>query len=281
MVTDCCGYCPVPKTDEEKEIAEKESKIYVSGTISFIRDDPGRQQIGSFNPLTDDDWTEMAYVGNTARLCAAIVDGDLEHVEDWLAQEGVNPDTRDFTGRTPLHLAVMSSTPEIVRRIVDAGARLVARLADGRTALHLATARGNVEIVKILMDKSVANEAEYEEKQDQKRLARSKSEDVAAEEDEGMADADDGTSDEESDVEMIDGDEDGSDVEARSMATGSFVEVKDKGATMEADETALDDEDEPNFFDVNVVAWDTPCSALHLAITEGHEDIVRTLCQVR
>lgn len=222
----------------------------------------------------------MAYVGNTARLCAAIVDGDLEHVEDWLAQEGANPDTRDFTGRTPLHLAVMSSTPEIVRRIVDAGARLVARLADGRTALHLAAARGNVEILKILMDKSVANEAEYEEKQDQKRLARSKNDDVATKKNEGMTDITDRKSDEESDVEMVDGDEDGSDVEARSMATGSFVEVKGKGATAGADEATLDNEEEPNFFDVNVVAWDTPCSALHLAITEGHDEIVRTLCQV-
>lgn len=26
----------------------------------------------------------MAYIGNTARLCQDIVDGELEHVEDWL-----------------------------------------------------------------------------------------------------------------------------------------------------------------------------------------------------
>ncbi len=43
MVNDCCGYCPVPKTDEEKEVAEEEAKVYVSGKISFIKDDPGRQ----------------------------------------------------------------------------------------------------------------------------------------------------------------------------------------------------------------------------------------------
>lgn len=44
-------------TEEEKEVAEKESKIYVSGDISFIKDDPGRQEIGSFNPITETDWT--------------------------------------------------------------------------------------------------------------------------------------------------------------------------------------------------------------------------------
>jgi hypothetical protein len=36
VVTDCCGYCPVPKTDEEKEIAEQEAKNYVSGKISYV-----------------------------------------------------------------------------------------------------------------------------------------------------------------------------------------------------------------------------------------------------
>jgi ankyrin repeat protein len=239
-----------------------------------MKDDPGRQEIGSFNPLTEDDWTEMAYVGNTTRLCSAIVDGDLEHVEDWLAQEGADPDTRDFTGRTPLHLAVMSSTPEIVRRLVDAGARLVARLADGRTALHLAAARGNVEIVKVLMDKSVANEAEFEEKKDQRRKAKKREEFTGEEPDAEMID-------EESDAEMVDAE---SEFEARStvsMATGSFVEVKRKSGGESKDEPALDAENEPDFFDVNVLAWDTPVSAMHLAITEGHEDVVKTLCQVR
>lgn len=51
VVNDCCGYCPVAKTDEEKEIAEAEAKIYVSGKISFIRDDPGRQVSDSLRDL--------------------------------------------------------------------------------------------------------------------------------------------------------------------------------------------------------------------------------------
>jgi hypothetical protein len=84
-------------TPEEHDVADVENKIYVSGKISFIKDDPGRQAIGSFNPITDDDWTEMAYVGNTARLCQAIVDRDLEHVIDWLEQEGSDPNSRDYS----------------------------------------------------------------------------------------------------------------------------------------------------------------------------------------
>jgi hypothetical protein len=97
VINDCCGFCPKPVTPEEHDVAEEEAKIYVSGKISFIKDDPGRQAIGSFNPITDNDWTEMAYVGNTAQLCQAIINEDLEHVADWLEQEGSDPNTRDYS----------------------------------------------------------------------------------------------------------------------------------------------------------------------------------------
>lgn len=222
----------------------------------------------------------MAYVGNTARLCQAIVDGDVEHVTDWLAQEGADPNTRDYTGRAPLHLAAMSSTPEIVRALVDGGARLVARLADGKTALHLAAARGQAEIVKILLDKSASNEAEHEEKQDlrrrEKSAAKTETEDEATQnkktEDEEESDG------EESDGELIDDVE--SDDGAQSMATGSFVKVGKKEANPLDESAPEDDEEEPDFYDINVVAWDTPCSALHFAIVEGHVEVVKLLVQV-
>lgn len=57
VIHDCCGCCPKPTTQEEKEVAEEESKTYISGDVSFIKDDPGRQEIGSFNPVTATDWT--------------------------------------------------------------------------------------------------------------------------------------------------------------------------------------------------------------------------------
>lgn len=43
VMEDCCGFCPKPTTEKEKEVAEEESKIYISGNISFLTDDPGRQ----------------------------------------------------------------------------------------------------------------------------------------------------------------------------------------------------------------------------------------------
>jgi hypothetical protein len=60
VIHDCCGFCPDPVSDEDLKVANEESKMFISGDISFLRDDPGRQEIGSFNPITDDDWTELA-----------------------------------------------------------------------------------------------------------------------------------------------------------------------------------------------------------------------------
>lgn len=57
IVQDCCGGCPQPVTPDEKKVAEEESKLFISGNLSFIQDDPGRQEIGSFNPITESDWT--------------------------------------------------------------------------------------------------------------------------------------------------------------------------------------------------------------------------------
>jgi ankyrin repeat protein len=58
------------------------------------------------------------------------------------------------------------------------------------------------------------------------------------------------------------------------MATESFVKVK-KADKVEA--LPDDNEDEPDFYDVNVTSWDLGCTPLHLAILNGHIDAVKTL----
>ena len=139
ILGDCCGYCPTPETDEDLAAAEEENKIYISGKVEFLKDDPGRQTIGSFHPLNDTDWAEMAYIGNTARLCQAIIDKDKEGVEDWFESgelEGVDPNRRDHAGRTPLQLASMCSTAEILEILIEHGARMCSRIYNGMTALR-------------------------------------------------------------------------------------------------------------------------------------------------
>ncbi|KAL9084954.1 MAG: hypothetical protein Q9165_007820 [Trypethelium subeluteriae] len=285
VIGDCCGFCPKPCIPEEEKVADEESKICVSGSISFIKDNPGRQAIGSFNPITDDDWTEMAYIGNTDRLCQAIVYGDLAVVSEWLSQEGADPDIRDHTGRTPLQLAVQSSTPDIVRCLVDHGARLIARLVDGRTALHLACARGNLEMVRILLEKSEENEAQHAEEEDLCKNHRA----VSTRTDTGVSHT--GQEGEE-DAEMVDAEEadgaestgnSGEDVEMKSATSAtstSFVKIEQKRKQTENDHLSMqDNNDEPDIYDINVLAWDVACSPLHLAITQGHVAVVKELVQ--
>ncbi len=222
----------------------------------------------------------MAYVGNTARLCQAIVDGDIEHIEGWLSQDGADPNRRDYTGRTPLHLAVISSTSEVVKCLVDHGARITPRLVDGQTALHLASAKGDCQMVKILLERSNANEEEEGEKQDQRRKARSATlkdgEDIP-ERETTVLDAE--GEDTVSDGELID--DDTSDQCLESMATGSFVKVGENSSKKTDEETVQleDDLASPDFYKIDAVAWDSNFSPLHLAIFNGHCDVVRMLCQ--
>ncbi|KAE8375542.1 ankyrin repeat-containing domain protein [Aspergillus bertholletiae] len=264
VIHDCCGYCPEPITPEEKEVAEQESKHYISGHISFIKDDPGRQEIGSFNPITDTDWTEMAYVGNTEHLCQAIVDHDLTAVKEWLSQSERDPNSRDYTGRTPLHLACMASTPEIVQCLVDHGARLISRLADGRTALHIAAARGNVEMIKILLHKSETNEAEEDQRQELRK-------DKAAQH--GQRETTEAQN-EPDDIEMV-----SVEADTASYTSGSFVKVQKEGEDVSSTESLPEDENaqEPDIYDINAVSWDSHTSPLHLAILKGHVDVVEEL----
>ncbi|KAJ4332923.1 hypothetical protein N0V95_009544 [Ascochyta clinopodiicola] len=277
VIGDCCGYCPKPATPEDEAIAEVENRIYVSGDLTFIKDDPGRQTIGSFHPLTDDDWTEMAYVGNTARLCQAIVDGDVEHVQDWLNQEGADPNERDYTGRTPLQLAVMSSTPEVVQTLIDADARIVARMVDGRTALHLAAMRGEAAMVSALLVRSEANEAEEAEKEEAKLKQRKSDNGInqpAATDDSQMADADAAHSDD--DIDMLDDDDD---EHADATTEGSMVNIRGKQQQEENNMPIDEESDDPDVYDVDVLAWDTPVSPLHLAIANGHVGVVKLLVE--
>ncbi|RMD43987.1 hypothetical protein DV735_g1143, partial [Chaetothyriales sp. CBS 134920] len=288
VLGDCCGFCPKPESDEDLKALEEESLRYISGNITFLKDDPGRQEIGSFNPITDEDWTEMAYVGNTTRLCQAIVDKDLEAVEDWFSSgdpdEVLDVNRRDHVGRTPLLLAVMASTPEIVQFLVERGARLVSRLYNGMTALHLAAYQGDVEMIKILLSKSESNQQAQERKEEAKKAARRAAAQPAttmtAEASEptvraakeakeaGQGDEDDKSDEWVSDPEKDEDEDDGSD----EMTQGSFVKVPEKPT-----DSLEDDLDEPDVYDIDVLAWDQPMSPLHLAIIAGKSEAVKLL----
>jgi ankyrin repeat protein len=137
-----------------------------SGSIAdrFIQEDPGRQSIsGSFNPIDDGEWTEQAYIGKAEKLCKAIISFDRVTVLQMI-QEEVDVNRRDHVGRTPLHLAILTCASEIACDLVDAGARMMARLVDGRTALHLAAQLGLGHVIEKLLERSELNKEAEEEK---------------------------------------------------------------------------------------------------------------------
>jgi ankyrin repeat protein len=187
----------------------------------------------------------------------------------------------------------MASTPEIVQCLIDHGARLVARLVDGRTALHIAAARGNKEMVKALMDRSLANEEEEDEKLEARRAARRSERKVS-----GHAKDDDDMSDAESEASEITLDSQESD----SMTMGSFVKVEKEKQNQDVschctnvpfsitakssaclpsshtqDGVPEDSTDDPDIYEVDVIAWDYGLSPLHLAILNGHLGIIDLL----
>lgn len=245
-------------------------------------ENPGRQQIGSFNPLTAEDWTEMAYTSNTFMLCQAIVDGDSEFVRTWLQNEKNDPNSRDWTGRAPLHLAAANSTVEIVQLLIDGGARLIARLVDGRTALHLAAMRGSCDVISALLRKSEANEEEEDKKTDARRAARKaakaqdnttfdgKMEDISTP-------AANTAEDQRSDGDMMEDLDDDEEVDATTENSMVYIRSQANDTTENKALEKGEDDDEPDVYDVNVIAWDTAASPLHLAIVQGHCDAVKCL----
>ena len=282
VAVDCCGFCPEPLNDEEKKVQEQEDVLYVRGDLKFLKDDPGRQEIGSFYPLGPEDYTEMAYVGNTERFCQAIVKNDLEFVRSWCAtREGkADINRRDFCGRTPLHLAVLNEGTliEIVQILIDTGARLVARIQDGRTALHIAAGKGRVDIITALLKKSEENEHERDFKDKGRRATESsQTREADADSDENVSELIHSQSD-------LSGEEfeymrvgTGS-IAAETATDGSYVRVK-RGEEEEGlvEGVIDDDEDQDDIYDINVIDWDYQMTPLHHAIVRGHCNAVELL----
>ncbi|KAK6355467.1 hypothetical protein TWF696_004564 [Orbilia brochopaga] len=313
IVKDCCGYCPEPdpNNQEEMQLRAKDDKYYIRGKMTFIKDDPGRQEIGSFNPITDEDWTEMAYLSINEVLCRAIVANDPEAVKAFIS-EGGDVNKRDYTGRTPLHLAVLASTIDIIQILLDGGARITPRLFDGRTALHIAAARGDAEICKLLLLKNQQNEKEKEERDAREaQKAAAANTEKPADKDVEMKDADstkesdqaeagsEGSShgdgnddkddedspkgdtqhskdDEDEDMSII-SKEEGS-VSART-GVSSYINVKLRKAAEDLELGSAEEEEavQDDVLDINKTDWDYQLSPLHYAIIHGYQDIVTLL----
>lgn len=85
----------------------------------------------------------------------AIRNGDLQTVKDILEGDEVNHQLlkkADYAGNTAVHLAAVSSAPEILRELLLRGASVHARNIANNTSLFLAEKIGNSECLKILRE---------------------------------------------------------------------------------------------------------------------------------
>ncbi|KAM0713990.1 hypothetical protein Q7P37_010954 [Cladosporium fusiforme] len=161
VIGDCCDGCPAPSTSNGEDAARQDSECFVSGRIEFYKIGLPRQTTEVTHPRTREQYVQPAYVDITEPICRAIVDGNLPFVQSWLGQDGNNVNSRDINNRTPLHLASKCSTVEVVRCLLQHGARIAARTNDGKAAIHIACIRGDVGIVSALLKQNEENKAHY------------------------------------------------------------------------------------------------------------------------
>ena len=76
----------------------------------------------------------------------------IEKVTQWLFRAGVNPDTKDGGGYTPLHHAAIGGMESLVRVLLEANVNVDAINNEGRTPLHYAAAYGHAAVAGMLVD---------------------------------------------------------------------------------------------------------------------------------
>ncbi|KAH9057582.1 hypothetical protein EDB87DRAFT_1686168 [Lactarius vividus] len=256
-IEDCCELCPEPRDEEEHNLQDEEDKSYVRGRIAFIEEDPGRQSIsGSFNPIDEGEWSETAYVQATAKFFGAISKNDALAVKQMIEDGEDLTNRRDHVGRTPLHVAILSNSVEVGCVLIDAGARMTARLVGGRTCLHLAAQMGRVSLVKKMLERSAYNEKADEEKRKMEEAAAPNETDGVR-----MSSEDDWSSDE-------------SDDDKTHRKPPAYTK-KDE---LDKDSDPLEDNEEvPDILDISTHDWDFGLTALGYAVLSGSLEVVDTL----
>ena len=171
-----------------------------------------------------------------------------------MIEDGEEVNRRDHVGRTPLHVAIYSHSVEVGCVLIDAGARMSARLVGGRTSLHLAAQMGQVVLVKKMLERSAYNKEKAEEKGKMEERA-------TVEDTEGLhMSGDDDWSSEESDDEK------------------PYREPPANKDDPEKDRDPLEDnEEEADVLDTSIPDWDFGYTPLAFAILSGSLEVVDTL----
>ena len=275
---DCCGQCPPLPPDYNPE----EKNLYVSGPLTFLQDNPGRQEIGSFNPITDEDWTEDAYIPNSIDpILQAIAGDDLAAVQSLLESENIDIDRRDWLGRTFLHFATFCNAKKVVEGLIERGARISYTLPDGRTALHVAAQYGFVEVAEMILKRNRRNVEERDARVGDGGVKDSE-EVVEDGEDDGEREVDDDKSQPHSDPEEEEEEEYESVTHEDLSSDDDYEKVKKPtkpSSEADGEEPSEEEELADDIIDLSFVDWDFKMSPLHFGCFHGHAGVVRLLLE--
>jgi ankyrin repeat protein len=86
-------------------------------------------------------------------LHSAVADGGHREIAKMLIAAGADPNVKQRHGWNPLHGAAHMNDPEIVRLLLDKGARIDDANDDGKTALALAREAGHEQVAALLTER--------------------------------------------------------------------------------------------------------------------------------
>jgi len=193
-------------------------------------------------------------------------------------QEGtIDLNNRDHVGRTTLHVAIFAGATDIACDLIDAGARISARLADGRAPLHLAAQYDQTAVIKKLLEKNKKNVEEAEKKKtdddtddkvEEEPERPSSEDDWSSHDDEDIELSDEDDEEEEEDEEEEDEEEEDEEDEDSENEAGNTRKTKS-----EADQPAKtgeipedSEEDQPDIIEIDIHDWDLGFTAFSYAV---------------
>jgi len=101
----------------------------------------------------------LASLARPAEIHDAAKAGDLAKLRALVEKDAALVNSKDETGRTPLHWACRGVHIEVVKALAERGADVNARDANGVSPLHSVSSRGHVEAARILLDRGASVEA--------------------------------------------------------------------------------------------------------------------------
>ncbi|XP_031779107.1 ankyrin repeat domain-containing protein 54-like [Nasonia vitripennis] len=78
--------------------------------------------------------------------------GNYTLTQKYMDCHGIDPNSINYSGETPLMLAAESNQLEIVKLLIEYGANVLCKRNDGRTALHFSVPSNNPAMLNLLID---------------------------------------------------------------------------------------------------------------------------------